>query len=229
MTSNFVTKHLEVYEALYTKYGYSVKSLGWDKGKQFLRFHQLTSDWNLSGARILDVGCGFGDFVGYLEVLGVEDFSYLGIDLLNSFVSEGRSRYGRKDVKFSCGDFLAADFSTEFDFVISSGIFNLKVDGVDGYSRIQQTLSKMFSLSRQATSADFLSDKLDYLHPRNFASSPEKILAMAYSLSRNVTLKNTYFPFEFSVTIYKDDSFRKETTVFPQVQNLFGQSGDILR
>ena len=229
MTSEYIRKTREVYGELYSKYGYSSKSLGWDKGKQFLRFHQLSSDWDLSGARILDVGCGFGDFVGYLELTGVSDFVYLGVDMLESFVVEGRSRFGREGVEFACGDFLNMEFVSNFDFVVSSGIFNLKVTGVDGYTRIEETLTKMFSMAEQAVSADFLSDKLDYRHPRNFCSSPEKILNMAYELSRNVALTNTYFPFEFAVTIYKDDSFQKETTVFHNVEGLFGKSGGILR
>lgn len=232
MDSHYAKKTVEVYERLYNEHGYSIKTLGWDKGKQFLRFHQLTSDWDLDGARILDVGCGFGDFVGYMNRLGTHNFSYLGIDLVNSFVLEGRQRYGSENVEFACGDFLSMDIGEDFDFVISSGIFSLKVEGVDGYSRIQDTLSKMFALSTQAVSADFLSDKVEYLYHngqfRNFTSSPEKILSIAYSLSRNVALKNTYFPFEFAVTVYKDDSFRKETTAFPHVENLFGESGGIL-
>lgn len=233
MDRQYAKKTVEVYQRLYDEHGYSIKTLGCDKGKQFLRFHQLTSDWDLSGARILDVGCGFGDFVGYMDALGISNFSYLGIDLVNSFVLEGRQRYGSRNVEFACDDFLSMDIDKEFDFVISSGIFNLKVEGVDDYIRIQATLRKMFDLSTQAISADFLSDRVEYLNHngqfRNFTSSPEKILSMAYSLSRNVALKNTYFPFEFAVTVYKDDSFRKETTVFPQVEHLFGKSGGILR
>lgn len=232
MDNHYAQKTIEVYQRLYDEHGYSIKTLGWDKGKQFLRFHQLTSDWDLEGARILDVGCGFGDFVGYVTKLGIKKFSYLGIDLVESFVLEGRQRYGSTGVEFASGDFLSMNIETEFDFVISSGIFSLKVEGVDGYVRIQDSLRKMFALSTQAIAADFLSDKVEYLYHnrqfRNFTSSPEKILSIAYSMSRNVALKNNYFPFEFAVNVYKDDSFSKETTAFRQVEKIFGKSGGIL-
>ena len=58
------TQIIDSYRRLLAAHGYSHKALGWDKGKQFLRFHQITSSWNLSGASLLDVGCG--------EHLGVE-------------------------------------------------------------------------------------------------------------------------------------------------------------
>ena len=64
------------YEKLYKKYGYSPKSLGWEKGKQFLRFHQLTCDFELKNASILDVGCGFGDFIKYLNLNKIKNFKF---------------------------------------------------------------------------------------------------------------------------------------------------------
>lgn len=61
---------------------------------------------------------------------------------------------------------------------------------------------------------DFLSDKVDYQYEHTFHSSPERILGYVYSKSRNVILRNDYMPFEFSVFIFKDDSFKSEDTVF---------------
>lgn len=232
MDNDYAGKTIEVYQRLYEEHGYSVKTLGWDKGKQFLRFHQLTSDWDLNGARVLDVGCGFGDFVRYAEATGTRNLTYLGIDLVESLVSEGRQRFGGANIEFACGDFLSMDIDREFDFVIASGIFSLKVDGVNGYTRIQDTLGKMFEVSANAIAADFMSDKVDFLYNngvfKNFTSSPEKVLSIAYSLSRNVALKNTYFPFEFAVIVNRDDSFKKETTAFKHVEEIFGKSDGIL-
>jgi SAM-dependent methyltransferase len=207
-----------LYKKLYNNHGYSPKSLGCSKGKQFLRFHQLTTDWDMNGVSILDVGCGFGDFIKYLDFQGIANYSYTGIDIMEEFIAEGRKRYSADNVSFLHGDFLDHDFEDNYDYAIASGTFNLKMDGVDGYDYIYKNMTKMFALSTRAVSIDFISNKVDYAHGHNFNSSPEKILSMAYTLSRNVLLKNTYFPFEFSITIYKDDSFRKETTIFTEVE-----------
>ena len=211
-------KVIALYKKLYDRYGYSSKSLGWDKGKQFLRFHQLTSDWDLKGSSILDVGCGFGDFNNYLRFLNISDYTYTGIDMVSDFINEGKKLYSSPNISLIDGDFLSYSFKNAFDFSIASGTFNLKLDGIDEYEYIYRHMKKMFSLSNKAMSINFISDKVDYRHEHNFNSSPEKILSMAYTLSRNIILKNNYFPFEFSVTIYKNDSFKKETTIFEAVE-----------
>jgi SAM-dependent methyltransferase len=207
------------YKELYYLYGKSPRSLGWDKGKQFLRFHQLTSLWKLDDSSILDVGCGFGDFIHYLKIRGVERFRYQGIDLVDEFLGAANTAHFDADIAFRRGDLLSLPFDEEFDYALASGTFNLKMEGVDGYDYIQANLRKMFELSRVAIAVDFLTDRVDYKHPHNFNSSPEKILSIAYGLSRRVVLRNDYFPFEFSIVIFKDDSFRKENTLFSSVES----------
>lgn len=202
------------YQRLFALHGYAPQSLGWDKGKQFLRFHQLTSNWDLRGASILDVGCGFGDFVKYARAVNIEHGMYTGIDLVGEFIEEGRQRFGSPRVTFEQASLEEYEPPSPFDYVIASGTFNLRIDGVDGYEHIRRSLTKMFQLSNIAVSADFISDKVDRAHAHNFNSSPERILSIAYGLSRNVILRNDYFPFEFCVTIYKDDSFDRSSTTF---------------
>jgi SAM-dependent methyltransferase len=208
----------ESYRRLYAAHGYSPKALGWDKGKQFLRFHQLTSSWKLAGASILDVGCGFGDFVAYLRGQNVRDYAYTGIDLVGEFIAEGQRRFGSPQAAFlqtSLEDFAPA---SSFDYVIASGTFNLKLEGVDGYELIRSSLTRMIGLARVAISADFISDRVDRAHEHNFNSAPAAILGIAYGLSRNVMLRNDYFPFEFCVTVGKDDSFSRDTTTFASAE-----------
>jgi len=210
---------VESYQRLFALHGYSPKALGWDKGRQFLRFHQLTSHWNLNGASILDVGCGFGDFVAYLRARNTEAFTYTGIDLVEEFIEEGSRRFGADNVSFVRSPLEDYAPPAAFDYVIASGTFNSRVAGVDGYEHIRQSLARMFALSRVAVSADFISDKVEYAHEHNFNSAPETILSMAYGLSRNVLLRNDYFPFEFCVTIYKDDSFSRDTATFATTES----------
>lgn len=216
---------ITLYQELYNQYGYSPKALGCFKGKQFLRYHQLTCDWHLDGAKLLDVGCGFGDFNKYLELLKIKNYNYTGIDIMNDFIVEGQKRYPQSNVDFITGDFTSSQLDNHFDYAFASGTFNLKLEGVDGYDYIYNNMKKMFALSTKAIALDFLSDRVDYKYEYNFNSSPAKILEMAYSLSKNVILKSNYFPFEFAVIISKNDHFKTETTVFDEIEKKLGWLG----
>ena len=205
---------MKYYEELYKKYGYSPKSLGWEKGKQFLRFHQLTCDFELENTSILDVGCGFGDFIKYLNLNKIKNIKYVGVDIIEEFILEAKKLYSNDDIKFYKSNFLDLEISETFDYGIASGTFNLAIEGINGYDNIESNLIKMFSHCSKAVSIDLLTSRVDYTHSHNFNSDPIKILKMAYGLSKSVVLKNNYFPFEFSITIYKDDSFQKDTTIY---------------
>jgi SAM-dependent methyltransferase len=75
----------------FAQFGYSPVTLGWNKGKQFERFHQLTSEWgNMSGSSFLDIGCGFGDFLKFLDISGVKDYSYTGIDITPELIAKAQ-------------------------------------------------------------------------------------------------------------------------------------------
>ena len=58
----------KLYNNLFRKFKYSYKSLDWgSKKNQLLRFKILAEIGNLRGKKILDVGCGFGDFLFWLK------------------------------------------------------------------------------------------------------------------------------------------------------------------
>ena len=215
MTEGHNTYNSNYYLQLFKKHGISHKSLGWDKGKQFLRFDQLTKFWRLQDCSILDVGCGFGDFVYYLKSKDTwTSIHYLGIDLIDKFVQVAKKSHDENNIEFISGDFLDATFKKDFDYVISSGVFNLKNNLEDNYKIIQIYIAKMLLHCNKSVSIDFLSDQVDFKHNHNFYWNPSRVLNIACNFSRNVSLSHDYFPFEFTLTINKDDSFDKKTTIF---------------
>jgi SAM-dependent methyltransferase len=209
---------IERYTERYKRYGYNPKTLGWDKGKQNLRFGILTSQIDLEGKSVCDIGCGFGDLNGYLKNK-IKRYSYFGIDIVESLIKEAVVRYSEDGIRFQCGDFLNAEIA-EYDYAIASGIFNFKLQNEDNYTYIENVMKKAFSLCRIGLAFDFLSDKVDYTYEHTFHSSPEKILSIAYKYTRNLILRNDYMPFEFSVFLFKDDGFDKEDTVFRAYKNM---------
>ena len=91
------------YHDRYCEFGYSPKSLGWGKGKQDIRFDILTSLYDCRNKTVLDIGCGFGDLNITLEQK-FKSYRYLGCDLCEDLVAEGRKRY--PNAHFLVGDFL---------------------------------------------------------------------------------------------------------------------------
>lgn len=211
---------IERYGSRYKEYGYSPKSLGWDKGKQDVRFSILTSQYDFAGKSVLDVGCGFGDLNKVLRQKCMDNYAYWGVDVVPDLIAEARSRYSGENINFTVGDFLELDLATEFDYVIASGIFNHQLEHADNYDLIAAAFEKALSVSRDGLAFDFLSDKVDYRLEHTFHSSPETILSMAYKFSRNIVLRNDYMPFEFSLFIFKDDSFAREETLFCRYKTL---------
>lgn len=207
---------IERYRSQYQQFGYSPKALGWDKGKQEIRFGILIDFFDCKNKSILDIGCGFGDLNKTLTTLYGNEYSYVGIDLVTDLLDEGRERYQGEHIRFIEGDFLTLDLAQKFDIVISSGIFNHQFNETDHYPFIEAVIAKAYSIANEGITFDFLSDKVDYRHPHTLHSSPERILAMAYKFSRNIMLRNDYFPFEFSVCLMKDNSFSIDDTIFNQ-------------
>jgi len=204
------------YKTRYSLYGYSPKTLGWDKGKQRLRFQALTEHFRLEGSSVLDIGCGFGD-LNQLLAEQTDDYRYVGIDLVDDLISKAAELYAAPNRSFITGDFLRHEFTETFDYVVASGMFNHKLKQIGNDAFIEGCMRKAFRLCREAIAFDFLSDKVDYRYDHTHHSSPEAILSMAYRLSRNVILRNDYMPFEFSIIVFKDDSFHKENTIFRRI------------
>jgi SAM-dependent methyltransferase len=207
------------YTNRFKEYGYSPKSLGWDKGKQEIRFEILTSQYDFQNKSVLDIGCGFGDLNKTLSEK-YKNFEYTGIDIVDVLVKKGRELFKSPKKFFITGDFLEHKFNKKFDYAIASGIFNFKLTDEKNYKYIENVIHKAIDLCKDGIAFDFLSDKVDFMYEHTFHSSPEKILTIAHKYSRNLILRNDYMPFEFSLFLFKDDSFEKSDTVFNRFRNL---------
>lgn len=205
---------IEKYRKGYVEHGYSPKTLGWDKGRQAIRFEVLLSFFECYGKSILDIGCGFGDLNRVLARKIGDSYSYLGVDLVDELIDEGRLHYSQDHIRFLNTDFLEYSFTEKFDIVVASGIFNHKFDSGSNDLFVERVLKKAWSLCTEGLAFDFLSDKVDYRYSHTYHNNPERILRLAYELSRNIVLRNDYMPFEFCLYVGKDDTFDQSDAVF---------------
>jgi SAM-dependent methyltransferase len=204
MDKRDINNTINRYNERVQKYGYSDESLGWARSNNLLRFEYLIKEWKdeLSGAKICDFGCGFGDLFGYLNSVGLKDVDYTGIDINMDLVEIGKKKY--PSASFWVGDFLSQSLDSQFDFTFSSGVFNHKLDFSDELEFIKKCIDKIAMFSTKGFAINFLSDKVEYQTPHNFNSNPSHVLDLCYKYSNNVVLRNDYMPFEFTVYVRKD-------------------------
>jgi ubiquinone/menaquinone biosynthesis C-methylase UbiE len=105
-------------------YGDDARSLGWTPGGRKVRFDTLAGIGYLNGSRVLDVGCGFGDFYGYLQDRGIQT-DYKGIDINADFIALAKEKYPEAD--FEIADFDELDPGRTFDWAFASGIFIIRL------------------------------------------------------------------------------------------------------
>jgi len=203
MKKNKKSEIITHYQKLYKKYGLNPASLGWLKGKQEIRFKILTEIGNLENSSILDIGCGFGDLVAYLESEKIKA-EYMGIDINPEFVKIAKGLHPTSN--FGCRDIEINPLRTKFDWIFAVGTTNQS----GSYGYIKNLLTGMLKISKRGVAMDFLSSYVDYKVPKNFHASPEKILKIAKALSKRVVIRHDYLPFEFCVYIYKNDTIRKD-------------------
>jgi len=199
---------IDIYNERYKRYGFSPKSLGWDKNRARLRFNILTSLWNLDNMAILDFGCGFGDFYDFLiHDKDVKHISYTGIDINPEFINIAKSRFPY--VKF----LVRSDpGKIKFDYVFASGIFNDKIP--DAKKHIRNTIKMISHSCRKGFAINFLSDKVQYTLPHANHTDPAWIVSLCYKFSNNIVLRNDYMPFEFTVFVDLSTHFDKQLVIY---------------
>jgi SAM-dependent methyltransferase len=194
------------YEKRLTESGYSPETLGWGaNGRQEVRFAVL-AEFALRdpSSSVLDVGCGFADLYDFLTFHGWRG-RYIGIDIVPGLLEVARQRHPGIDVR-------EADITDprvlldECDFVISSGVFNAALPSGTNEAHVETALKRMIQLSRQATCVDFLSSYVDFQKPGAYHTDPCWAFALAMRITRRVTLRDDYMPYEFSMFLFRDDS-----------------------
>ena len=209
------------YNNRFAEFGYDQKSVGWGKkGRQTERF-KILSDVLASHSQvpesvsILDIGAGFGDLYPFLISENWTIQSYVGYEVVSNLAAEGLSQYGNNhNFKMVNKDFLADDRSEVFDFAFMSGCFNFKLLNGDNYNYIESVISKAYRQSSIGVAANFITDVVDYTEDYIFYSSPKTILDIAYSLTKRFIIDHSYFPYEYSIALLKDQSFSRESPIF---------------
>jgi hypothetical protein len=190
-------------------YGFDYRGLGFrNKSSQDKRFEALLELGDLDGARILDVGCGFGDFVAFLNARGIVP-AYTGLDICEPMIERCRERFQPGEGRFLVGDVLDFQPDEPYDYVIASGLFGL--DSMGARDRIRPTMDRLFAWSRIGMAVNFLSTQSPNPAEARIYVDPCKALAAGLTLTPAARLNHSYLPNDFTLYLYKTPAWQDES------------------
>lgn len=192
---------IERYSSRYRELGYDIRTLGWGtEQQQKYRFSQtLRVGLDFTGRRILDIGCGFGDYADFLNASDIKFSSYIGVDINPDLINEAKARH--KEVSacdFSVFDLTEGGNEPMADIGVMLGLLNLNLKGrMDNYAYSYNMIKNAFSHVKEALVVDFISTRKDDGYPEEdfiFYHDPMKVMEMAFGITANVLIKHDYLP-----------------------------------
>lgn len=183
------------------------------KGRQPIRYAAMLKGFALRNQSILDYGCGLAHLHEYL-LQKAPRCSYRGVDIVPEFIEDNIKRFAGLQFSLITG---IDDVKQQADIVIASGVFNLRyaADPVQNQAFVFSQVARLFELSKHGLCVDFLSSRVDFQAPGAFHISPGEILGFVQEkLSRRAIVDHAYLPYEFCVTVYKDDTIDRVQSTY---------------
>lgn len=168
------------YKDSFEKHGVSAKGVHWNsKESQNLRFEIITDlIEDISSSSIIDLGCGFADFLTYLEKKKLKPNIYLGIDCEKFMIEIARERYPNNI-------FLKANLFDnnlpQADYYICSGTLN-----IFNSKEFLVSIKKCFSHVNKALIFNCLTEKS--MHNLEI----EEIFSFCKTLTTQVSIEDNY-------------------------------------
>jgi SAM-dependent methyltransferase len=165
--------------------------------RQFLRLLDGAVD-----ASIIDLGCGFGDFLRFLRAEGHRG-RFTGYDIAPEMIEKARELHGETENRqWRTG----AEPDGAADFAIASGIFNVKGDVPDAiWTRyVRQTIDVLAGAGRRGFAFNVLSLSSDpeRRRPNLYYADPADMLSYCLSrYGRSVALLQDYGLYEFTLVV----------------------------
>ena len=182
----------------YRVHGPRREALDWSEQGQQTRFRVLAEAADFEGRSVLDIGCGLGDFLPFLEAR-FGKVAYTGFDFFAPFIEHARANHPRG--QFEVRDVLRDPFP-EVDLVVSSGLHNIPTG--ENEAEMVALFRKAFGAAREAVAVNMLSTRADRRDDGRAYFVPERMLAAAQEISRYAVLRHDYLPHDFTLYLYRE-------------------------
>jgi len=204
-TNQIIKDSTVYYEEKFKKYGSTPQGVDWNsKESQELRFKQLLKVLNKDRYfAILDYGCGYGSLYEYMRNSFV-DFSFIGFDSSKVMIEQARKLHADPKTKW----IYNVDNLKKVDFVVASGIFNVKLNYNDEewQQYVLETLKHFDDLSTSGFSFNILTKYSDGDHMKDYLYYADPLVLFDYCkkiYSKYVALLHDYPLYEFTIIVKK--------------------------
>ena len=176
------------------KFGVSPKTLGWDSKKnQNLRFERLINSIDLTNLSILDVGCGFADFLSLILKKEIKIKNYTGIDINLDLIKKCKKKFPKYN--FIEQNYKNFSSNVKFDIICLFGFINLKLKDIDNNLYGKKIIKQSFNLSKKYVAIDMLSDQYDSNYKKeNFVNyyNPSDMISYISQITSHFRLLHNY-------------------------------------
>jgi SAM-dependent methyltransferase len=175
------------------------EAVRWSVQGQLMHYQNLLDIGAIDSTRILDFGCGKGDFLQYLCDCGFTA-DYTGYDINANLISLAQKKF--PESRFRVFDIDSDALDEDFDYIFLCGVFNLRVSGLA--ETIHHALQKLFRHCRKGLAFNALSDLNPEQEPELYYTSPTDLFRFAVkNLSPYVSLRHDRMYYDFTMFVYR--------------------------
>lgn len=191
---------LSFFDRQLTLHGDRPEAVRWSAPGQLLHYQAMLDIGDINGKKVLDFGCGKGDFYRFLEHKGIK-VGYSGFDINEKLISLARQKFPGVDFRVFDGEINTLE--EDFDYIFLCGIFNLRVQGLD--ETIRNVLTGLFRHCRTGLAYNGLSAHNPRKDFELHYVSPEELFVFAVkNLSPYVSLRHDRMAYDFTMFVYRD-------------------------
>ena len=204
-----------LYQDAFNKNGDSPASVLWPKGRQSERFHALSKNIkNEDKFSVLDFGCGLSHLKDYLDS-SYSNVEYTGVDIVEEFLNHNKTKLPN-DTFLTPDELYASE--NKYDYIFSSGAFNiLYVNNKEEHKEIVfDILEKLFQKTNKYLSVNFMTDQVDFQQEGAYHQNVIELYEFcSKKLTKRLEIDQSYMPFEFTITLWKDQTILKPEHIYP--------------
>jgi SAM-dependent methyltransferase len=196
----------DYYEEKLQRYGSTAAGVDWNSQEsQTLRFEQLLKVCDEKAPfSLIDYGCGYGALATCMMEQGLS-FQYQGFDISPRMVAKAKEIHRGNP---SCRFFEEEAILTPAEFVVASGIFNVKLQAEEAQWKayVLHTLERIHALSERGFAFNLLTSHSEphRMRPDLYYADPCFFLDHCKTrFSKDVALLHDYGLYEFTLLVRK--------------------------